>query len=341
VGCRKLVNKEIDMKKRFFAVLAVIGLALCSVPTFAQTEADFTVGLTDDGEGVVIEKYNGKAAKAVIPAKIQGMPVREIGDRAFKFLSERERLIAATDAMMMSRTVQGAGAVEETSASSVTSVVIPSGVIRIGNSAFSGQGNLVSVTIPPTVTAIGDGAFAYTSITQITLPAALKTIGKDIFSGCSKLAAVTIPEGFTVIGENLFAETAITAITIPSTVSRIAGGAFANTRLKSITLPPGITKIEGGTFSNCSLTSIIIPEGVTEIESGAFSGCGALASLTLPSTIKKIAAGAFRNCSSLITVTIPDSVETISMDNSAFTGCPKVNLASQAALKKRGYTGRF
>jgi hypothetical protein len=34
-------------------------------------------------------------------------------------------------------------------------------------------------------------------------------------------------------------------------------------------------------------------------------------------------------------------VETITFSDNAFAGCTKLTLASQAALKKRGYTGGF
>jgi hypothetical protein len=57
----------------------------------------------------------------------------------------------------------------------------------------------------------------------------------------------------------------------------------------------------------------------------------------------------------LATVIIPDSVDTIEFPNfnaldygypgrianSAFANCPKLGIAAQAALKKRGYTASF
>jgi hypothetical protein len=72
-----------------------------------------------------------------------------------------------------------------------------------------------------------------------------------------------------------------------------------------------------------------------------------LTSVSLPSTIKKVEWRAFDKCSVLTTFTIPDSVTEIEFDNrdygpyGSFSKCPKLTLASQAALKKRGYTGTF
>jgi hypothetical protein len=62
------------------AAMLTIGTTL-----FAQSaESDFEVALTDDGNGVVIKRYTGKATKTItIPATIEGLPVREIGEMAF------------------------------------------------------------------------------------------------------------------------------------------------------------------------------------------------------------------------------------------------------------------
>jgi uncharacterized membrane protein YqiK len=77
---------------------------------------------------------------------------------------------------------------------------------------------------------------------------------------------------------------------------------------------------------------------------GAFFACTALTSVTFPSTITTIGNTAFRACSALITVTIPDSVQRIDGGDDfygektllewAFPECGKLNLATQARLRK-------
>ena len=62
----------------------MILMAALVIPIWAQTEANFNVTLTEDGQGVVITGYTGTVLAVRIPATIQGMPVREIGREAFQ-----------------------------------------------------------------------------------------------------------------------------------------------------------------------------------------------------------------------------------------------------------------
>ena len=86
------------------------------------------------------------------------------------------------------------------------SSVIPDGVERIGEYAFSYCAGLTSVDIPDTVTKIGKEAFHNCSgLTSVTLGDGLLQIGEAAFLGCSALTDITIPAGVTGIGPNVFA----------------------------------------------------------------------------------------------------------------------------------------
>jgi hypothetical protein len=262
------------MKK--FIVFAT--LILLAATAFAQTEADFGVTLTEDGTGVVITTYTGKILAVRIPATIQGMPVKEIGYRAFAYF-------ASTDG--------------------ITSVIIPAGVTKIGQEAFNLQTKLASVTIPDSIAEIGSRAFENCFIlVSVVLPKSLTVLKSDTFRGCGSLTSVILPEG--------------------------------------------LTEIESDAFVGCEkLASIKIPNSVTTIGSEAFQVCRALTSVTIGSGIENIGSNAFAYCSSLTTVTIPATVEKVTFNDGtngnygAFSGCLKLTLASQAALKRVGYTGGF
>jgi len=352
------------MKKEI--VIAVFIMFTCLYSAFAQTEADFEVDLTADGKGVVIKRYAGKALQVRIPATIQGMPVREIGDEAFSQGDDPKgptTVYAVYDWLYPTKLLR----------QGITSVVIPEGVTKIGDRAFyvyentdstgistagvsKVKGSLASVTIPSTVTEIGEGAFRGQPLTSVALPKSLSKAGSSVFENysrtvgifedCTNLRTVTIPEGVTVIGGGMFSGcTALASVTIPKSVASIGPYAFQESGLTSFTWPANIPIIErgenlSGMFSGCTkLARVTLPEGLTIIGSNAFTGCTALAAIALPSTIFDIGEKAFRGCTALTTVTIPESVKGIYFsgdDNGGLTtsSCPKLNLASQAAIRR-------
>ena len=65
---------------------------------------------------------------------------------------------------------------------SLTSVVIPEGIIAIGKYAFWDCTHLSSVTLPQTLQETGAAAFGICGITEVTIPASVKTLGPESFS---------------------------------------------------------------------------------------------------------------------------------------------------------------
>ena len=71
------------------------------------------------------------------------------------------------------------------------SLIIPDGVVSIGDRAFYGCNNLTSVTIPDSVTSIGDRAFCgCNNLTSVTIPDSVTSIGSSAFWDCYSLEAV-------------------------------------------------------------------------------------------------------------------------------------------------------
>lgn len=130
-------------------------------------------------------------------------------------------------------------------------------VTSVGNIAFIGCDNLISITIPEGVTSIEESAFQNCdNLENITIPESVTNIEAYAFSGCSSLTDITIPVG----------------------VTSIAKRTFSNCRnLMWVTIPEGVKSIGEAAFEKCdALTKITIPDSVTDIGINAFSGCSEL-----------------------------------------------------------------
>lgn len=278
----------------------------------AQTEADFKFQLTEELDGVIITGYTGKTAAVRIPAAIQGVPVRQIGYES-------------------SRTSDNMGG-PFAGLSHITSVVIPSSVSSIGNSAFSNCTKLTSITLPATISAIYDYAFFNCPITEIKLPDFLNRLGNSAF-----------------------ASSKITSISLPSSLGRRICGyssdgsewIFENCKnLKTVTLYEGLDSINSEMFKGCAaLTSITLPNSIRYIGSEAFVGTS-LTEITLTPNIIEIWSKAFKDVKTLTTVNVPATLTRIGFrsgagDHDHFKGCSNLTVASQMALRKLGYSGDF
>lgn len=70
----------------------------------------------------------------------------------------------------------------------VTELMLPDGVTKISDYAFSGASYLTSITIPQSVSTIGEHAFSgCTSLEQINITDSVETIGENAFEGCEKV----------------------------------------------------------------------------------------------------------------------------------------------------------
>ena len=134
-------------------------------------------------------------------------------------------------------------------------------------------GQEANVVIPDGVVKIGDNAFLNTKITSVSIPSSVTEIGDYAFSNCVWLDNIIIPYGVTKIGMRAFCNCVkFNDITLPDSVTEIGGLAFSFCiRLKSIYIPDSVTKIGEGAFVNCpALRDIKIPD-IAEIERDTFA----------------------------------------------------------------------
>lgn len=251
--------------------------------------------------------------------KIDGISYYIMNDEAIA-ISADESVVNA----VISSTVEGAVVTElrETfkEHTQLESVVIPNGVISIGDSAFSGCTGLTSVEISDSVTHIGNYAFYNCgNLVRIDMPDSITNIGAGAFSHCKSLTCIKIPYGVTSIEHSTFNSCSkLIDIEIADSVTNIGSYAFQYcTSLENISIPKSVINIDYKAFEGCSsITDIVIPNGVNRISSFAFASCTNLSNVNIPDSVVRIYDYAFYNCSNLTDIVIPDSVKTI--DSNAF-----------------------
>ncbi|WP_248049678.1 leucine-rich repeat protein [Streptococcus iners] len=177
----------------------------------------------------------------------------------------------------------------------IESLTLPAGLQKLGTHSFARSSNLKSVTIPISLVE-GDGAFIDSkNLVNISLAPGMTKIIDGLFRGTG-FSEFTIPEGITEIGANAFSDNGnLTAITRPSTLRTMGANTFSYTGLKQLDLPPGMKKIPDGLLQGTMIEEFVIPEGVEEIGERAFANNYSLKSVVLPSSLKKIGYGAFQN----------------------------------------------
>ena len=207
-------------------------------------------------------------------------------------------------------------------ADQITSVVIESGVTRIGDYAFYGI-PMTSIEIPDTVTAIGDYAFkSAAALKEVALPNKLTKLGESAFYGCTSLESIDIPASLYTVKPYTFKNcTALSSVTFhEGNLMKLSDGAFYGTALTEVTFPACLNIIDSYCFKNCDkLASIVIPEGkLIEIREAVFYGTAA-SEITIPEGIKKVGAYAFKNCVNLTIINLPDSLT--SVGEASFYAC--------------------
>ena len=206
--------------------------------------------------------------------------------------------------------------------SSMNDFVIENGVLK----KYVGPGG--DVVVPEGVIEIGENAFRDKKlITSISIPESVINIGKMAFKGCIALERVFLPQGIESIGNRAFMDCgALKSIWLPDSVKSMGVFVFSNcSSLTDVTLPKELTRIEQRTFAGCtSLDTVALPEKLQYIEPSAFNGCTSLRSILLPEALKKIDTSAFEHCTELKSVILPEGLTYIG--NYAFLGSGLISI---------------
>lgn len=183
-------------------------------------------------------------------------------------------------------------------------LVISSGVVEIGHSAFRGCTGMAGT---------------------LTFPNTLTSLMQDSFSECEGFTGdLIIPDTVTVLAHGVFAN------------CRGFNG--------KLVISSSITEIHSNTFIGCSgLTgneNVSIPSGVTSIGSHAFDGVRLTGSLSIPDTVEFIGAQAFQNCKWTGSLSLPVSL--VSIGANAFkqnTGFTSISYYAHTTMESTTFDG--
>lgn len=252
-----------------------------------------------------ITGYTSNSSEIVVPDKLDNIPVTEIAPGAFR------------------------------NNTSLTSLIIPSSVTRIGAGILSGCHNLVSLTIP-FVGEFSSGNTARNSVlgylfgeVALNEPGAVVQYYTDnptvAFAVNSKLKFVTI-----------------------TSASSVPASAFQNIlSLEKVTLNSNVLAISRQAFAGCAALKEVdfAFAPVTTIGASAFAGCSSLKTFTVPSTVVTLGANCFEG-SGITTLTIPNSVNEIGRGILASTNIvtlsvPYIGRIKAPAVASEGVLGYF
>ena len=224
---------------------------------------------------------------------------------------------------------------------SVSDIVLPESLKRIGNYAFYNCWNLSGhLIIGDQVTEIGTKAFGgCSSVSQLTVGRNVEYIGDYAFgSGVDATYNGYVPPmqvttlrwnacrcktsgslnyynvtnlyigGGVEILPDYFAQSArnLTSFGWSSSIKVIGKGAFSSCPFfRELSLPSSVEVIGDEAFKYCSgLTSVTLPETLTTIGPGAFSYCSQLTGLYLPASVVDFGEGAFKVCDALASIVV-------------------------------------
>jgi hypothetical protein len=135
--------------------------------------------------------------------------------------------------------------------SKIVSLVLPTGLINIGDFGLAYFSGLVNINLPVELNTLEDYAFFNCSnLRSVNMSADITRLGDYVFFNCGSLNNVAIPDTVLSIGAWAFVNCAgLTSIKIGKNVAFIGRQAFHDTGLTSVTFTSIVENFGGSTFT--------------------------------------------------------------------------------------------
>ena len=174
------------------AILPLFGSGTGVTVNAAQTYGNYEYEIS--GNSITITKYKGPGGNVAVPSVINGKPVKKLGFGSFGEFS-----------MVKNVTIpEGVEEIEMCAfmdCSELTTLIIPSSLKTIGNSAVAHCTNLKNIAIPEGVAKIDEYAFYDCGFSEVVLPYTVTSLGSSAFLHCPSMKSITIPSGVKTIGD--------------------------------------------------------------------------------------------------------------------------------------------
>ncbi len=105
---------------------------------------------------------------------------------------------------------------------SVSQLILPNGLCRLGSSALKGQKDLRLLTLPQSITELGYSAFSNSGIKKLVLPDGIEELGGRAFANCAALESLKLPSALKKLDSCIFEGcTSLKEMALPSSVTEI------------------------------------------------------------------------------------------------------------------------
>ncbi len=236
--------------------------------------------------GASLTHYFGLGGEVVIP---ESLSLTEIGQYAFSnfdYIAKEPHEITEAEPDATKMWYIG----DDT----ITTVIIPEGVEKIGPYAFANLTALKTVVLPSTLKTISQGAFyGCNSLTTVKGLENVKFINQGAFYGCNIKTDLSLDNAVAIADYAFAYNEKLDEVKLSKNTQSIGAYAFAGCKdLRDLTIKADYVKFGQYAFSDCeSLKEVSVNSAV--IPAGAFSGCKKLKNVTLGKDVAVIAEYAF------------------------------------------------